>query len=135
MPRLRPKHKFKADQLVVCWQTGGVDDTIVPDGVIFKGTRLRGNHPWVKAYPQFFVAADTADDELPSPFEGLGRGAPYEPATTILEQLPPEELVECTNSITVGLGGVLGFEKGRRYPKTKAAEFIERFPECFREVT
>jgi hypothetical protein len=89
----------------------------------------------VKEFPQFFIDADTPDDEWPSPFEGLSRTAPYEPAATILEPLPPEELVECTNSITVGASGVLGFEKGRRYPKTQAAEMLERFPECFREVT
>jgi hypothetical protein len=92
MPRQRTKNRFKADQLVVCWQTAGVDDAIVPGGVIRKGTRLRGGHPWVKEFPQFFVAADTPDDEWPSPFEGLARGAPYEPAAPILEPLPPEEL-------------------------------------------
>jgi hypothetical protein len=38
------------------------------------------------------------------------------------------ELVRCVNSITVGLGGGLGVEKGKLYPKTKAAEMLERFP-------
>jgi hypothetical protein len=134
MPRLRTKASFTRDQIVVCWRTIGVSYDIVPEGVIRKGTRLRGNHPWVREFPEHFIDADTPDDEWPNEFAGLAEPPPYESHVHLPDRLPDDELVRCVNSITVGFGGGLGFEKGQLYPKTKAAEMLERFPECFEEV-
>jgi hypothetical protein len=135
MPRLRTKNKFKRDQTVVCWRTFGAPYSLVPDGVVRKGTKLRGNHPWVKEFPEHFMDADTPDDEWPNEFVGLAEPPPNESHHKLRDRLPADQLVRCVNSITVGLGGRLGFEKRKLYPKTSAAEMLERFPDCFEEVT
>jgi hypothetical protein len=136
MPRLksRPKNKFKRDELVVCFTTVGVPYDIAAEGVIKKGTRLRGNHPWVREFPQYFCSVDTPDDEWPNEFAGVGRPTPHEPATNIPETLPDNELVLCVQNITYGIGPGLAFEKGRRYRKSTNADAIKRHPECFEEV-
>jgi hypothetical protein len=135
MPRLRAKKKFKPGQTAVCWRAFGAPSSVVPEGVIRKGTRLRGNHPWVREFPEHFIDAGTPDDEWPNEFAGLVEPPPHESHVNVLDRLPADELVRCVNSITVGLGGGLGFEKGKLYPKTKAAEMLERFPDCFEEVS
>jgi hypothetical protein len=135
MPRLRPKHKFKPDQLVICWQTAGVDEAIVPNGVIFKGTRLRGNHPWVKEYPQSSSPPTRPTTNCRAHSKGWAEGHRMslprrssshcrQKSSSSARTRSRSELAVCSDS-----------RKGRRYPKTKAAEFIERVPECFREVT
>ena len=133
MSRLRTKTKFKPNQ--ICWRTFGAPSSVVPEGVVHKGTKLLGGHPWVREFPQHFIDADTPDDEFPSEFVGLAEPPPHESHVNVLDRLPADELVRCVNSITVGLGGGIGFEKGKIYPKTRAAEMLERFPDCFEEVT
>jgi hypothetical protein len=135
MPRLRAKKKFKANQTVVCWRTFGALSNVVPEGVVRKGTKLGGGHPWVREFAQHFIDAGTPDDEWPNEFVGLAEPPPHESHVNVLDRLPADELVRCVNSITVGLGGRLGFEKGKLYPKTNAAEMLDRFPDCFEEVT
>jgi hypothetical protein len=59
MPAL--KQKPKADTLYVCFESFASDSR---DGNCARGTRLRGDHPIVRNYPQFFVPDGTPDDEL-----------------------------------------------------------------------
>lgn len=59
MPRVKPKLKFGRNDVVVCWRTIGVGDDVHPDGVIKRGTRLRGNHPWVRMFPDAFILENT----------------------------------------------------------------------------
>jgi hypothetical protein len=60
MPRV--KKKFADDELVVCLESFGSSDPDMPGCA--RGMRLRGNNPIVKRWPQFFVRADSADDEI-----------------------------------------------------------------------
>jgi hypothetical protein len=135
--RTKTKPKFGRNEIVVCWQTIGVDESISPEGVIKKGTRLKAGHRWVREFPHMFIPEDTPDDEWPSPFADL-RLAPvkHENADiTIAEKLPADQLIRCTHSIG-GLGGTLLFQKGREYKRDAVpADLIERFPECWEEVT
>jgi hypothetical protein len=54
--------KFKDDELIVCYESFSSGDPEL--GGCARGTRLRGDHPKVVKWPQFFVRADTPDDEL-----------------------------------------------------------------------
>ena len=138
MPRLKPKSKpkspFRKDQLVVAWRSLGVSYDISPSGFISKGTRLRGDHLWVREFPDSFIPDDTPSDEIPNEFVGLGAPEPHESHITILERLPADQLIRCTHNIATA-PGVLGFEKGRVYQR-KGNEFvINKYPECFEDVT
>jgi hypothetical protein len=56
------KQKPRADTLYVCFESFATSDPELAG--CGKGTRLRGDHPVVKRWPQFFVRADSADDEI-----------------------------------------------------------------------
>lgn len=54
----------------------------MPEGVVRKGTKLGGNHPWVREWPQHFIDAGTPDDEWPNEFLGLAEPPPHDIGTT-----------------------------------------------------
>jgi hypothetical protein len=71
MPRVLPKRRFGADELVRAWQSFSVD---LPDGTaltIPRRTVLLGSHVAVVAAPQNFVSTQTPDDQEPRVFAGF----------------------------------------------------------------
>jgi hypothetical protein len=52
------KNKFRDNDIVVCFESFGSGDLDLPGCA--RGTRLRGDNPIVKRWPQFFIV-DTAD--------------------------------------------------------------------------
>jgi hypothetical protein len=73
MPRVLKRPKVEADRLYRCWMPfSGDDDNGVPV-TIQSGTRLLGNHPAVRKWPQFFVSDDAPDDEELHEPRHLGR--------------------------------------------------------------
>lgn len=56
------KTKPKADELMVCFESFASHEH-----QIARGTKLRGDNPLVERFSQFFIPADTPDDEWPRP--------------------------------------------------------------------
>jgi hypothetical protein len=132
MPRVKPKPKFKDDQFVLCWMDFAADD-VPPPGVMKRGMRLRGDNPVVRAHPNYFVDANTPDDEIPNIHAFRPEPPPheYELGVRVLEQLPDEELMECTASFTPGLGSEI-VRKVTRFPQDDWR--VLRAPQWFRPV-
>jgi hypothetical protein len=131
MPRVQPKPKFKDDQLVVCWTDFAADD-VPPPGVIKRGTKLRGDHPAVRAHSNYFVDANTPDDHIPSPFTFMADPPEHEHEfIQVLERLPDDQLMEATVDFSPGLGSEV-IRKGTRLPKDDWR--VRRVPEWFKPV-
>lgn len=64
--------KPKADELLICHESFASDEHSIP-----RGMKLRGDSPIVERYPQFFIPADTPDDQWPRP----AIASPPEPLT------------------------------------------------------
>jgi hypothetical protein len=60
---LTKRARFAPDQLVVCFEGFGSSDAD-EYGSCREGARLRGDNPTVQRRPQFFVDANTPDDEI-----------------------------------------------------------------------
>jgi hypothetical protein len=68
MPRASAKTpKLDRNARYRAW-TSFANDTHWQGLVVTKGTRLRGDHPWVKAFPQFF-ALDSTDPDTDAELE------------------------------------------------------------------
>jgi hypothetical protein len=61
MPVAR-KPRFAAGELVVCIES--FSSSYEDYSGCRRGTKLRGDHPIVKRWPQYFLPADSSDDEV-----------------------------------------------------------------------
>jgi hypothetical protein len=61
MPSVNKRPRHAEGALLVCLESFASSE---PEGGCAQGTRLRGNHPKVNRWPQYFAPADTPDDEL-----------------------------------------------------------------------
>lgn len=67
-PKAEPATLYRAlTSFVYASRATGMDATVQ------EGTRLRGDHEAVKAYPHFFIAADTDDPTLKAAQQALGK--------------------------------------------------------------
>src|SRR4051794_35141305 len=95
MPRVKPKRKFKDDEVVVCWMPYATSEYTIP-----HGTRLRGAHPAVRANPNWFVPDGTPESEIPR-----AEIVPEEHAPEFYRHAPPipdDEAAVATVNLQIG---------------------------------
>jgi hypothetical protein len=73
MPVTRRKQTFAADELVVCIESFASSIPELP--ACSRGAKLRGDNPYVKRWPQYFLLATADDVEI-----ARARAAIYEAA-------------------------------------------------------
>jgi len=125
--------KFRDDEVAVAWQTFAGDG--IPE-VIKRGTRLRGNHPAVRRWPQFFVADGTPANEWPTndDLPGVKEAAAEADRRFRAEQaqkyptVPAEEAVVCIQGFAIGQVAVQEGEVRRR-----DSEIVQKYPQYFAE--
>lgn len=123
--------KFKDDEVVVSWQTfagEGIDE------VIKRGTRLRGAHPAVRRWPQFFVADGTPEKEWPGLLDATIEHSQKVAAERAAENerkyptIPADEVVVCIQGFRAGFTSV---DEGARRRRTDPV--VKKYPQFFGE--
>jgi hypothetical protein len=144
MPRVRPKGpSVDRDALYVATTT--VATEMMP-GLVRRGTKLRGSDPLVQAHREFFVPADTPQNEWPSPIPDPP--APVEPDHDLRVAslpIPLGDIVELVRPVKllVGTGGeawtgggnptqVVTVPAGTRFAASEA--IVARLPGWFKAV-
>src|SRR5687768_8199451 len=95
--------KFRADQLVVLVDGFGGELDGAPVGYR-TGTVLRGDHPAVKKWPQFFAPAgdrEATEEIRRKLYERVWQEPDYAPAATIPASLKDEDALVATRDFTV----------------------------------
>jgi hypothetical protein len=122
--------KVDPAKIYISWQTFASEGF---DGVIRRGDRLRGTHPAVKRWPQFFVEDGTPEGEWPGLLDGTEEQLAPMYAERAAEQerkyptIPESEVVICIEGF-----GVLGsafVEVGARRRRTDP--IVKKYPQFF----
>jgi hypothetical protein len=109
MPRTLRKQQWRGDEIVVAWQSFATQtDTII------AGTRLRGDHPMVREFPQHFVPADTPQSEMPTVWDFVPEPNPGTFIRSAGADIPDEEAAICHTAFTRGIH-VVGKGERRRW--------------------
>jgi hypothetical protein len=123
--------KFKDDEVVVATTSGAFDG--VP-GVVLRGQQLRGNHPAVKNWPQFFVPFGTPSVEWPpegnlAAIEKIEEERHRE-SDRMYPQIPPEEAVVCIQDFQASAFAPVSAGDRRR----RSDPIVKKFPQYFGEL-
>jgi hypothetical protein len=113
---MRARTKATESEHVICVQSFAADD-VPPPGVVKRLTRLRGDHPIVRAHPGYFASADLGDNELPNEHHFVPDPEQHESDVRILERLPDNQLMEAVCDLSIGVGGGDTIRKARSFGK------------------
>jgi len=126
--------KFKDDEVVVAVTSFAGDGGAAGDLTIIKGHELRGNHPAVRKWPQFFVPIGTPRSEWPAEFD-VAAIAKIEDerrreSDRRYPQIPADEAVVCIQGFqAMGFASVSPGERRRRDDP-----IVKKFPQYFGEL-
>ena len=126
MPRVRPK--FKDDETVVCWMPWAGPEA-GPTGAMPAGTRLRGDHPAVKARPEWFHKDGAAPEEIPH-FLSEVEHPRHAPLFEVPKRMRAEEAVTPIDSFRVGVDL---YQSGTWYHREHP--IVRQHPQLFRTVS
>lgn len=123
--------KVDPAKIYTSWQTFTGDGI---DTVINRGDRLRGTHPAVKRWPEYFVEDGTPKAEWPGLLDGAIEDGARRAEAERLEELrrnppiPESEIVVCTEDLMVGFGRI---SAGTRHRRTDP--LVKKYPQFFSE--